>query len=217
MSVSLVSWLRISLFIFSLFVLQIYLKRKMAEKDQKSVENVQQNESNSSTTAKTTDVTDGNSSTTTSNDNVSVKTVENLLKQINLVGQMSSTANNRSAPKSEEEAASRQEWKFWNTQPVPTIGEKITAENNGPVEPNKSNDELRQEPYKLPDGFSWDELDIVNDDQVKVVLHTDALLPLCWDRGNNKGETVDPEPVESSKTYGFWCHLLESIRSYQNP
>ena len=84
--------------------------------------------------------------------------------------QISAAANNRSAPKSEEEAAARQEWKFWDLQPVPKFGERVTAETNGPIEPNKPKDELRQEPCELPDGFSWDEVDILNDDQVRTNL-----------------------------------------------
>lgn len=89
-----------------------------------------------------------------------------MLKQIDLAEQ-ATASNNRSAPKSDEEAASRQEWKFWHTQPVPTIGTKVTSDKNGPVEENKPIEELQQDPYKLPDGFSWDEIDILNDDEVR--------------------------------------------------
>jgi hypothetical protein len=46
------------------------------------------------------------------------------------------------------------------------MGTKVTAENNGPVEENKPIEELKQDPYKLPDGFSWDEIDILDDEQV---------------------------------------------------
>ncbi len=93
-----------------------------------------------------------------------------MLKQIALAEQASAGSNNRSAPKSDEEAASRQEWKFWHTQPVPSIGTKVTSENNGPVEENKPIEELKQDPYKLPDGFSWDEIDILDDGQVKSLI-----------------------------------------------
>ena len=85
---------------------------------------------------------------------------------MDLVGQVGAVSNNRSAPKSDEEAASRQEWKFWQTQPVPSIGTRVTSENNGPVEENKPIEELKQDPYKLPDGFSWDEIDVLDDAQV---------------------------------------------------
>lgn len=97
----------------------------------------------------------------------SVEVVQSLLKQIAIAEQATASNNNRSAPKSDEEALTRQEWKFWQTQPVPSIGSKVSSENNGPVEENKPIEELRQEPYKLPDGFSWDEIDILEDEQVK--------------------------------------------------
>lgn len=91
--------------------------------------------------------------------------MQSLLKQIALAEQASASSTNRSAPKSDQEAASRQEWKFWQTQPVPTIGTKVSEENR-PVEENKPIEELKQDPYKLPDGFSWDEIDILDDEQV---------------------------------------------------
>ena len=120
------------------------------------------------------------------------KTVEEMLKQISLIEQGGATNNNRSAPKSEEEAASRQEWKFWQTQPVASIGEKIASENNGPVEENKPHEELRQEPYKLPDGFSWDEIDILDEAQVSAFLiHRTFLLIL-------------PDGISSWQNYTFY-------------
>ncbi|CAF0803508.1 unnamed protein product [Adineta steineri] len=148
----------------------------MADKDQ-SKEN-DTNSTASSTTAKpsnkksknkiATDAPDGNTSTTNENNAApSLDSVQDMLKKLALVEQASAAGNNRSAPKSDEEAASRQEWKFWHTQPVPTIGTKIASENNGPVEENKPIEELRQEPYKLPDGFSWDEIDVLNEDELK--------------------------------------------------
>ena len=95
------------------------------------------------------------------------KDIESLLKQINLAEQSSAAITNRSAPRSDEEAASRQQWKFWDTQPVPKSIKEVTSDNNGPVEPNKPIEELRQDPYNLPDGFSWDEVDVVSEEQVR--------------------------------------------------
>lgn len=92
--------------------------------------------------------------------------MQDLLNKIVLAEQASAVNTNRSAPKSEEEAASRQEWKFWHTQPVPSIGARVASDNNGPVEENKPIEELRQEPYNLPDGFSWDEIDVLDDEKV---------------------------------------------------
>merc|ERR1712128_147437 len=50
------------------------------------------------------------------------------------------------------------DWAFWNTQPVPKFEEEITDDNMGPIEPSRDN--VRQEPYTLPNGFEWDTMDI---------------------------------------------------------
>ncbi len=91
--------------------------------------------------------------------------MRNLMKQMTLAEQAAAN-NNEYAGKYDEKALSRQEWKFWQTQPVPTIGTQITTSNIGPIESNKSKDELEQEPYKLPDGFFWDNIDVHVDEQV---------------------------------------------------
>lgn len=69
-----------------------------------------------------------------------------------------------SAPKSEEEAA-RKQYKFWETQPVPKITEKV--EEKGPIEPDKAPEEVRRESYNLPREFEWDTLDIDDDNILK--------------------------------------------------
>ncbi|CAF4064522.1 unnamed protein product, partial [Rotaria sordida] len=116
--------------------------------------------------AAATDVVDGNSTRAENNNQkLTDKSMRNLMKQMTLAEQ-AAASNNVYAPKYDEKAASKQEWKFWQTQPVPTIGTKINTSNIGPIESNKSIDELRQEPYKLPDGFSWDDIDIHVDEQV---------------------------------------------------
>uniref|UniRef100_A0A8C5P265 Glycylpeptide N-tetradecanoyltransferase n=1 Tax=Jaculus jaculus TaxID=51337 RepID=A0A8C5P265_JACJA len=54
------------------------------------------------------------------------------------------------------EEASKRSYQFWDTQPVPKLGEVVNT--HGPVEPDKDN--IRQEPYTLPQGFIWDALDL---------------------------------------------------------
>ncbi|XP_074834796.1 glycylpeptide N-tetradecanoyltransferase 1 isoform X3 [Carettochelys insculpta] len=54
------------------------------------------------------------------------------------------------------EEASKRSYQFWDTQPVPKLGEVVNT--HGPVEPDKDN--IRQEPYSLPPGFTWDALDL---------------------------------------------------------
>ncbi|MFT7799095.1 glycylpeptide N-tetradecanoyltransferase 1-like [Arapaima gigas] len=56
------------------------------------------------------------------------------------------------------EEASRRSYQFWDTQPVPKLGELVTS--HGCIEPDKDN--IREEPYSLPQGFSWDALDLGN-------------------------------------------------------
>ncbi|KAE8575361.1 hypothetical protein XENTR_v10003808 [Xenopus tropicalis] len=54
------------------------------------------------------------------------------------------------------EEASKRSYQFWDTQPVPKLGEVVNT--HGPIEPDKDN--IRQEPYTLPQGFIWDALDL---------------------------------------------------------
>ncbi|CAG07255.1 unnamed protein product, partial [Tetraodon nigroviridis] len=56
------------------------------------------------------------------------------------------------------EEATRRSYQFWDTQPVPKLGETVTS--HGCIEPDK--DSIREEPYSLPQGFSWDTLDLGN-------------------------------------------------------
>ncbi|KAK6473037.1 glycylpeptide N-tetradecanoyltransferase 1 [Huso huso] len=56
------------------------------------------------------------------------------------------------------EEASRRSYQFWDTQPVPKLGEVVVS--HGPIEPDK--DSIRTEPYTLPQGFVWDALDLGN-------------------------------------------------------
>ena len=64
------------------------------------------------------------------------------------------------APKTKEEH------KFWDTQPVPKMGELVTDE--GPLEVKKLED-VKKEPYKLPEMFEWAEYDIQNPEDLHTV------------------------------------------------
>ena len=77
-----------------------------------------------------------------------------------------STITNRNAPKTEEELGVKNEWKFWETQPVPKLGAQIAKDVNEAIQPNKSTEEIKQDCYSLPDGFKWDDLDLNNHDQL---------------------------------------------------
>ena len=66
---------------------------------------------------------------------------------------------------------------FWSTQPVPqtlapTSGSVAAIEEfpeEGPIDPIKTPQEVRQEPLALPSGFEWSQIDITNDEQCKEV------------------------------------------------
>ncbi|TSK20190.1 Glycylpeptide N-tetradecanoyltransferase 2 [Bagarius yarrelli] len=59
--------------------------------------------------------------------------------------------------------ATKHKYQFWDTQPVPKLNEVVTT--HGPIEPDKEN--VRQEPYSLPQGFMWDTLDLSNAEVLK--------------------------------------------------
>ncbi|KAM6134403.1 glycylpeptide N-tetradecanoyltransferase 2 [Pterocles gutturalis] len=68
----------------------------------------------------------------------------------------------QSPAKSIDEATKRK-YQFWDTQPVPKLNEVITS--HGAIEPDKDN--VRLEPYSLPQGFMWDTLDLSNAEVLK--------------------------------------------------
>lgn len=67
------------------------------------------------------------------------------------------------------EEAMQKSYKFWSTQPVPKLDEKIQA--NEHIEPHKDIAEIRPNPYALPDGFTWDTLNL-NEPLVLTELYT---------------------------------------------
>ncbi|KAK2884765.1 glycylpeptide N-tetradecanoyltransferase 1-like [Channa argus] len=52
--------------------------------------------------------------------------------------------------------AKKHTYRFWETQPVPRLGDIITT--HGPIAESEVN--VRKEAYSLPQGFSWDTLDL---------------------------------------------------------
>ncbi|KAL7976570.1 hypothetical protein Chor_008519 [Crotalus horridus] len=59
--------------------------------------------------------------------------------------------------------ATKRKYQFWDTQPVPKLSEVITS--HGAIEPDKDN--IRLEPYSLPQGFTWDTLDLSSAEVLK--------------------------------------------------
>ncbi|KAI0034011.1 Myristoyl-CoA:protein N-myristoyltransferase, N-terminal domain-containing protein [Vararia minispora EC-137] len=56
--------------------------------------------------------------------------------------------------------------KFWSTQPVQQFDD-APAEQDGPLEPSRPREEVRQEPYPLPKDFEWSTIDLDNPAQIK--------------------------------------------------
>mmetsp|Transcript_65225 Transcript_65225/g.96446 ORF Transcript_65225/g.96446 Transcript_65225/m.96446 type:complete len:486 (+) Transcript_65225:137-1594(+) len=58
---------------------------------------------------------------------------------------------------------------FWDTQPMPhdrlasTTAPDDSMEQHCPIVPSKPKEELRQEPYNMPKGFEWCEVDILDE------------------------------------------------------
>lgn len=55
-------------------------------------------------------------------------------------------------------AVNDKEHKFWNTQPVPNLND--TVSEFGPIDPNVDVTTVRQEPYNMPAGFEWSDIDV---------------------------------------------------------
>ena len=59
---------------------------------------------------------------------------------------------------------------FWDTQPVPKLDEAIEdAQINDVIEPNKDHAAIRQEPYAMPEGFAWSDLDVTDESVLKEI------------------------------------------------
>lgn len=96
-----------------------------------------------------------------SQSNQSQPNVEELSRLFNLRANL-----NRNAPKTDDELHGKEQWKFWETQPVPKLGTVIPDGTNEPIQPEKTIEDIKQEPISLPNGFKWDDIDLTNHDQL---------------------------------------------------
>ena len=67
----------------------------------------------------------------------------------------------------ENQKKEMEDYKFWKTQPVPRLNEKVVAE--GPIESGKTPDQVPDKPYPLLLDFEWDTVDIEDSDQLQEV------------------------------------------------
>jgi glycylpeptide N-tetradecanoyltransferase len=56
--------------------------------------------------------------------------------------------------------------KFWDTQPVPKLSSESVEAGGGSIDPEKTVEDIRQEPYGMPKGFEWSTIDVSDPDQV---------------------------------------------------
>lgn len=143
---------------------------------------------------------------------------------------------NRNAPRTESELKGKDEWKFWETQPVPQLGTAIPKGVNEPIQPDKTMDEIKQDPFSLPDGFKWDDIDL-NDQAQLLELYTLlnenyvedddnmfrfdyspgflkwALQPEGWLKQWHCGVRV----IKNNKMVGFISAVPATMRVYDKP
>ncbi|KAI8899171.1 hypothetical protein BC833DRAFT_525018 [Globomyces pollinis-pini] len=98
--------------------------------------------------------------------------------------------------------------KFWVTQPVPKTDEVITE--NGPIEENKSLQDIKQTPYNLPSTFEWYAVDLNDESDLKDVY---KLLTENYVEDDNAVFRFDYSP-EFLKWYG---NKIDDDRALQPP
>lgn len=94
-----------------------------------------------------------------------LRNVKTLVEQLKLNPSLVPLLRSAKTP---EEALSKS-FKFWNTQPVPKLDEKIQV--NEHIEADKAIADIRPDPYNLPDAFKWDTMNL-NDPLVLTELYT---------------------------------------------
>ncbi|XP_076349549.1 glycylpeptide N-tetradecanoyltransferase 2-like isoform X2 [Tachypleus tridentatus] len=136
-------------------------------------------------------------------------------------------------PAKTPEEALHKRYEFWETQPVPRLDEKVVE--FGPIEPSKTENDIRKTAYTLPQGFKWDTLDI-NDPlilkELYLLLNENyvedddnlfrfdyspdflkwALQPPGWLQEWHCGVWVE----KSNKLVGFICAVPATIRVYDH-
>jgi len=63
----------------------------------------------------------------------------------------------------------KENFKFWKTQPVPALDEEV--KEDGPIEADTPYDQIKKEPYSLPDSFTWCNVNI-DDEKELTELYT---------------------------------------------
>ncbi|CAP38094.1 Protein CBR-NMT-1 [Caenorhabditis briggsae] len=89
-----------------------------------------------------------------------------VMEQLRAAGvDVSSLPNIPTAPRDVEEARNKS-FQFWSTQPVPQMDELVPADVNCAIEENIPLDKVRAEPFTLPTGFRWANVDLNDKEQL---------------------------------------------------
>ncbi|KAL4101831.1 hypothetical protein PRIC1_005579 [Phytophthora ramorum] len=70
----------------------------------------------------------------------------------------------------------QREHRFWGTQPVPKLhddqdtGDTTTKCPHRPIDVLKTSDQVRQEPYHMPPGFAWSDVDVMDPSEAQEVF-----------------------------------------------
>jgi len=56
----------------------------------------------------------------------------------------------------------KEEHKFWDTQPMLSFNATVDPETNGPIDINEDISAVRSEPFGMPAGFTWCDLDVMD-------------------------------------------------------
>ncbi len=93
---------------------------------------------------------------------------EKLIEDMSKMLTMGMTYNRKK--KVDEEDLKSKVRKFWGTQPVPQFkGEEITESDIGPIDTNTDLEKEQKEPYNLPKGYVWYDVDINNNNDLTKV------------------------------------------------
>ncbi|KAG7378684.1 glycylpeptide N-tetradecanoyltransferase [Phytophthora pseudosyringae] len=85
-----------------------------------------------------------------------------VLKQLNLASAPpTGPAPDRAA------LAAQKDFKFWKTQPVPALDE--FPREHGAIDPPKRAADVRREPFNMPPGFTWSEIDLAEANEAQEV------------------------------------------------
>jgi len=87
-------------------------------------------------------------------------------------------AGGSAGSKKKDASAKKEDHQFWKSQPIPDVGEDVSA--NEPYEADKKQEDIRQTPYSLPDGYEWAEVDVENEAEVCFLFISSIIYYCCW-------------------------------------